>query len=501
VSDHAFSSSFPSTSSELFLPLPPSSCHVNVPEPESISEHTPLSSFLSTSFALSTPSSAPLHVVSPFTDAAPEPELMSSPIPSSPSSISSTVSECLPSPLRSATEVQPETECKRSAFPSSSSVAPSPSLFDFPPFPPVSSAQSLVLGDQESGSSLSPVNNISFSASEPSPEQGLESCEAIITLASELLEDSNTGSIPLYPTSRSQERTIRVTPSKVMSMPESLAASPPLEVSNAPVQVLPNSKSQEVTLGVTPHKVMPEVTSLPTSAKSSLHSDRSHVSPRPLSTVEISSSNHDPPSSLSKVLPILPMPPLDASLSVSSPRSSPSQPPPGLVQDDLLSDSLEDSLTIPIHSHSTPLQRPLGIIRDDSVLITLEVTLAPTSPAVPSILQQRLLEVTHPEVSSTLAPHLHFTSLPSPLSSSARSARFDFPFILVTIAVLFSALLDFSTIITTRSHKFWGKNEDISNDRNSITMPGNTFDFVQPFQLVQYKPHAVRYVFDPGGLV
>ncbi|KAN0141825.1 hypothetical protein V8E53_000287 [Lactarius tabidus] len=403
---------------------------------------------------------------------------MSSPIPSSPSSISSTESECLPSPLRSATEVQAETECERSAFPSS--------------------MQSLVLGDQESGSSLSPVNNISFSASEPSPEQGLESCEATITLASELLEDSNTGSIPLYPTSRLQERTIRVTPSKVMSMPESLAASPPLEVSNAPVRVLPNSKSQEVTLGVTPHKVMPEVTSLPTSAKSSLHSDRSHVSPRPLSTVEISSSNHDPPSSPSKVLPV---PPLDASLNVSSPRSSPSQPPPGLVQDDLLSDSLEDSLTIPIHSHSTPLQRPLGIIRDDSVLITLEVTLAPTSPAVPSILQQRLLEVTHPEVSSTLVPHLHFTSLPSPLSSSARSARFDFPFILVTIAVLFSALLDFSVIIPTHARKFQRKNEHISNDRNDITMRGNTFDFAQLFQLVQYKPHAVRFVFDPGGLV
>ncbi|KAN0131517.1 hypothetical protein V8E53_010625, partial [Lactarius tabidus] len=37
---------------------------------------------------------------------------------------------------------------------------------------------------------------------------------------------------------------------------------------------------------------------------SSSHSDHSHVSPCPLSTVEISSLNHGPPSSLGKVLPV-----------------------------------------------------------------------------------------------------------------------------------------------------------------------------------------------------
>jgi hypothetical protein len=130
------------------------------------------------------------------------------------------------------------------------------------------------------------------------------------------------------------------------------------------------------------------------------------------------------------------MPPLDASLNVSSPHSSPPQLPPGLVQDDSLSDSLEDSLSIPIHPHSTPPQQLLGIIQDDSVLIILEFTPAPTLPAVPSILQQRLLEVMHPEVLSTLTPHLHFTSLPSPLLSSARSARLDLPFIFITTAVV-----------------------------------------------------------------
>ncbi|KAN0136585.1 hypothetical protein V8E53_005632 [Lactarius tabidus] len=395
---------------------------------------------------------------------------MSLPIPSSPSSISSTESECLPSPLQLATEVQPKTKCEHSSFPT----------------------QSLILSDEESGSSLSPIDNILFSASELFPEQGLESCEAIITLVSELLKDSNTGSILLYPT-------IRVMLSKVMSMPESLAASPPLKVSNTPVQVLPNSKSQEVTLGVMPHEVMPMVTSLPTSTKSSLHSDCLHVSPRPLSTVEISSSNCDPLSLLSKVLPILPMLPLDTSLSISSPCLSPSQLPPGLMQDNSLSNSLEDSLTIPIHPHSMPPQQLLGIIQDDLVLITLKFTPAPTSLAVTSILQQCLLKVTHPEVLSMLVPHLHFTSLPSPLLSLACSAQFNLPFIFVTTAVLFSALLNISTIIPTHSQKFWRKNKHISNDRNNITIPGNMFDFAQLFRLVQYKPHAACLVFDPRG--
>jgi hypothetical protein len=259
------------------LPLAPlpslqSSCMDVIPELKSISEHTSLYLFPSTSPLLP---SLLLHAS--CTDVVARPELMSLPIPSSPSSISSMESECLPSPLQLATEVQPKTKCEHSSFPT----------------------QSLILSDEESGSSLSPIDNILFSASELFPEQGLESCEAIITLVSELLEDSNMGSILLYPT-------IRVMLSKVMSMPESLAASLPLKVSNAPVQVLPNSKLQEVTLGVMPHEVMPMITSLPTSTKSSLHSDCLHVSPRPLSTVEISSSNCDPLSSLSKVLPILP---------------------------------------------------------------------------------------------------------------------------------------------------------------------------------------------------
>ncbi|KAN0139067.1 hypothetical protein V8E53_003069 [Lactarius tabidus] len=444
----------------LSIPLVPASCTNVFPEPEHASSFSSAPSHVASSCT-----NANLAFSSSFPSASP-PELMPSHIPPSPSfSNSMTNLECSLSSARPAIEVQPS------------------ELASLP----------LALGGHlEQESSHSPVDNspvdIALSPSESSANS------EFVSLVPVPLDVSSARM-----TSHWQEQTLRVTPSEVMSMRLPLAASPPLEVSNAPVQVLPNSKSQEVTLGVTPHEVMPMVTSLPTSAKSSLHSDRSHVSPRPLSTVEISSSNRDPPSSLSKVLPILPTPPLDASLSVSSPRSSPSQPPPGLVQDDSLSDSLEDSLTIPIHPHSTPPQQLLGIIRDDSVLITLEVAPAPTSPAVTSIPQQRLLEVTHPEVSSTLAPNLHFTSLPSPLSSSPRSARFDLPFIFVTTAVLFSALLNVSTIIPTRSRKLWRKNEEISNDRGDVTISGKTFDFAQLFQLVQYKPHAARLVFDPGG--
>jgi hypothetical protein len=68
-------------------------------------------------------------------------------------------------------------------------------------------------------------------------------------------------------------------------------------------------------------------------------------------------------------------------------------------------------------------------------------------------------------------------------------------------AVLFSALLVISATIPACVCKFWRKNEHISNDRNNITMQGNTFDFTQLFQLAQYLLHAACLVFDPGGLV
>jgi hypothetical protein len=226
----------------------------------------------------------------------------------------------------------------------------------------------------------------------------------------------------------------------------------------------------------------------------SIHVDRSSEFLRPPSTNDISSSNHDPPSS-NKIVPIVPALSLEASLNIPSRGNSPpSQPPPELVQDDLLSDSLEDSLTIPAHPHSTSPQRLPGITQDDSVPITLKVALAPAS-LTPS--QEGSL---NSKVSSTLAPRPSFALHPphSPLSSSV-NVNFEFTFVTLTTPV--SALFFVSAIIPTRSCMFWRKNENIRNDRNGITIPGNAFNFTQLFQLVLYKPHAVRFGFDPGGSV
>ncbi|KAN0131016.1 hypothetical protein V8E53_011149 [Lactarius tabidus] len=42
--------------------------------------------------------------------------------------------------------------------------------------------------------------------------------------------------------------------------------------------------------------------------------------------------------------------------------------------------------------------------------------------------------------------------------------------------------------------------EDIGNRQNSMLLLGNVLDSMQPFQLVQSRPHAARPFFDPGGL-
>jgi hypothetical protein len=200
---------------------------------------------------------------------------------------------------------------------------------------------------------------------------------------------------------------------------------------------------------------------------------------------------------------------LEASLTVP-PHSSSLQPLPGLV---LLEDPND-----PIPPHSTSQiksqERKFGPTPADSDSSTLDLTLinASLSPLlevtaqianaqqrsylVPQSLelQDRLLVY---EVSSTLAPRLHVTSLLSPLSSSPSSARLDLPFVFVTTAVLFSALV-VSKTISTLTHESWAKNEDLNN-RDNTTVPGNAFDTTQLFRPVQYKPHTVRLVFDPGG--
>lgn len=155
-----------------------------------------------------------------------------------------------------------------------------------------------------------------------------------------------------------------------------------------------------------------------------------------------------------------------------SPHSSPLRRPPELMQDNSLSDSLEDSLTIHAHPHSTPLQRPPRIMQDDSVPIALEDALAPTSPAVPLIQQQHLFGVSlNNEVSSAPESHPPFASHQQH-SSSSSSDNFNFALTLVALTALVSTLLVISSTLLTHPSKFWRNNKDIGNDRNGTTIPG-----------------------------
>ncbi|KAN0133849.1 hypothetical protein V8E53_008344 [Lactarius tabidus] len=238
---------------------------------------------------------------------------------------------------------------------------------------------------------------------------------------------------------------------------------------------------------------------------------------------ETSNSRFETPlSSLGEILLVISTSSPEAS-NDSAPPSPPTQRPFRVTPDNSVPTTLRvgatpTSLTV----HSTPQQR------------SLEAVPTPTSPAVPSIPQQRLLEVTHTGVLSTPSSFVANAKLTSPALSSTppdlppasclsstlthrlqptysspppllmcrcSSARPNSVPILAITAVLFSAFINVSAAIFTHARKFWRKNEHISNDRNDITMQGNTFDFTQLFQLAQYLPHAARLVFDPGGLV
>jgi hypothetical protein len=199
-----------------------------------------------------------------------------------------------------------------------------------------------------------------------------------------------------------------------------------------------------------------------------------------------------PESSLGEIVPIVPALSLETSLNVlDSPHLSPPQPLPEYTQVDAVSAPLEALLNILAPPHSTPPQRPLGVTLVDPRSSLLDLTLAPVS-LTPS--QEGSL---NNEVSSTPAPRPSFAMHP-PHSSSSSSIDVNFAFTFVTLTVLVSALFVVSAVIPTHSRESWAKNEDLNN-RDNTTVPGNAFDTTQLFRPVQYKPHTVRLVFDPGG--
>jgi hypothetical protein len=146
----------------------------------------------------------------------------------------------------------------------------------------------------------------------------------------------------------------------------------------------------------------------------------------------------------------------------------------------------------------------------------LEVKPAPASSTTPSILQPHPFEVTSQVPMQHLVPQWLELQHP-PLVHEDSSPLCSLSFALFTPTsvnprshqVRAQSRHHSGSGISTRqclghhshpSRKLWRKNEQISNDRNDVTMQGKTFDFAQLFQLVQYKLHAARLVFDPGGL-
>jgi hypothetical protein len=340
------------------ISLPPTtslatSCTDAVPEPESISEHAFSSVFPSTSPVLSIPS-----IPASCTDAVAEPELM--PLHDAPSlsfANSSMDLECLLSPAQSATEVRlpelaPLLISTSPALPLPTSFV-SPNLVNFPETAFVHEsepASTSLLDLDQSPQALTlcpdhfcaPLSSPSNSSSEPL-SQPSASCEPEPTL-------SSAADLVLLSLSEPSSESHEIIP--IPHSPES-----PLEVPNVPVLTHSTSqaKSQERTLEVTSHEVTPEVTSTPPLRASAFEvppslSDRSHASPsRPLPTVEISSSRFGPQSSLGEIVPIVP------------------------------ALSLERSLNVPAPPHSTPPQRPLGVTLVDPRSSLLDLILAPVS--------------------------------------------------------------------------------------------------------------------------
>ena len=233
----------------------------------------------------------------------------------------------------------------------------------------------------------------------------------------------------------------------------------------------------EQTLGVTPNEVT-SVTSMPPSAIARLvlptsHSlsDHSHAFSHPFLTIEVSSLNHDLPSSPGKLVPIVPAPSLKAS-NIPSAHSSPSQPPHEFMQEDSLSDSLEGSLTIPTPVHSTPPHRPPGLAHEGSFLLPVDIT--------PVNLFSSLFEITSAPI------------LPALLSSNEQVSSF------VTTAVLLSTVVFILSTISTYAHRFWS-NKGVSSTRISIPSLGSNVTH-RP-QFVQSAARPAQLVFDPGGLV
>ena len=167
----------------------------------------------------------------------------------------------------------------------------------------------------------------------------------------------------------------------------------------------------------------------------------------------------------------------------------------------------QGALEIPLsqqHEDTVPFSSaPLELSHEEHTLpsptphpfeVTTQLTSAPS------------LQYLVPQVFGCQEPSLIFESSltlpPSFLSSSTSPLRIfgsdltQFHFALTL--VLFSTIL-ISATLSTRAHKLLDKNEDFGNCRSQFSTPKMCNEFEYRPQLVQYTPHAMCSVFDPGG--
>ncbi|KAH9177131.1 hypothetical protein EDB89DRAFT_2065316 [Lactarius sanguifluus] len=159
----------------------------------------------------------------------------------------------------------------------------------------------------------------------------------------------------------------------------------------------------------------------------------------------------------------------------------------------------EASVTVPTPRHSTLSQRPPRIKTLGSESFPLKIAL----PIASSVPRRRCQEPSlHHEVPSIkqlpLAPHPSLFHSSGPLRRTP--VRFNFTFVLITMAVLVSAFFNISATLFTHTRKFWSKIEDFGNNQNGNLKTSKSRNIpAHRLRLGQYTPRASHFVFNPGG--
>ncbi|KAH9009038.1 hypothetical protein EDB84DRAFT_1446567 [Lactarius hengduanensis] len=155
----------------------------------------------------------------------------------------------------------------------------------------------------------------------------------------------------------------------------------------------------------------------------------------------------------------------------------------------LISPPLEVPPGVLFLSHSPlslPPQQPPGLTP-----ISSQASTPPkSSPSAPST--QPVCQMTIP-VDSTFTP-LQVVPSCSPSLSSPNPAHINFAFPVSIPAILVS---DLGKVLSTHTHNLWSKWEDLTASLSDTAMSHDTFMY--RFQLKQYMPHLLSFVFNPGG--